>query len=44
MWGDRITITGRKIIAQEKRGDEALVIVKWSVPGHYNTHIQLILK
>jgi len=42
MWVDRTTVKKVKILKTIKDEQENLLVLKWSIPGHYNAVIQII--
>jgi len=41
MGSEKKTLSDISIVKVQKNGDESLLIVKWSVAGHYNSYIQV---
>lgn len=41
MWVDRTTVKGIKVLKTVKDEQETLLVLKWSIPGHYNAVIEL---
>jgi len=44
MWDERVLCKHIKIVSVISDAEETLVLVKGSVPGSYNTHVQVWLE
>jgi large subunit ribosomal protein L3 len=44
MWLEQITLKNRKIVEITELEGQHYVVVKWSVPGHYNSYLKLELQ
>ena len=44
MWLERISLANKVILKTSQLNYESLVIIKWSVPGHYNSFLQLTIE
>lgn len=44
MWAERITLKNIPIVEKMVRDQESLVVLKWSLPGSYNSFLTLTIK
>ncbi len=42
MWGEKITLASVKVVSVIEKDGKKLILVKWSVPGAYNSIIELM--